>query len=52
MFQIMVQVELRLVTRDDAAIVLSVLNGAAAWLSSRGIQQWASQDARSGDKQS
>jgi len=36
----MVKVEIRRATQDDLAIVLRVLDDAAAWLSSRGIHQW------------
>jgi hypothetical protein len=42
MVQIMDHIEFRVATREDAAVVLSVLDDAAAWLASRGIQQWPS----------
>ena len=37
------QADLRLATPDDAAVVLSILDEAAAWLTSRGIPQWPGQ---------
>lgn len=36
----MVDIEVRLASPADVAAVLSVLDEAAAWLASRGIQQW------------
>lgn len=40
MCRIMDHVEFRPASREDAALVLSVLDDAAGWLASRGIQQW------------